>query len=238
MIAYNRTYRNGGPNIYIDAANTIDVIGNVCYDPISSQKACIGLSIESAYNPKHYQTYNIRIINNLISGSGAGIWFWTESPTETWAVYSNIRIEYNTIVDNNRSKWGGVYFLNGSSRNYSGNNTIKNNIIMGNGGSGIGVDSGQGYINTLEKFTIANNLFQTGESSSSTGTGAVFTSVSPFIDRSGKNFKLTSGAAARGRGLAIPDVVTDIQGTRRPSSLTDAGAYEYGSTTANAFAAP
>ncbi len=223
IIAYNRSYRNNGPNIYIDAARSITVVGNMCYDTASSSKTCIGVSVESEWNPNHYPTKDLKIINNVIWGSGGGIWLWTESPNESWSVLSNVRIEYNTIVDNAKNSWGGILFMNGSSSNFSGTNTIRNNIIIGNGGYGIISSNGS----ILAKFAIANNLFQSGESSTTTGTGAVSTSTSPFVNRTGKNFKLASGAAARGMGLAISDVTTDIDGKARPSSATDVGAYQY-----------
>ena len=222
-IAYNRVFGNNGPNIYIDAAHSIDVMGNVCYDTVSANKACIGLAVESTYNPNKYPTDDIRIINNVIWGSGAGVWVWVESPSEAWSVLSNLRIEYNTIVDNSLNNWGGIKFLNGTSSNFSGANTIMNNIIMGNSGYGI-TASNSGI---LTKFAVANNLFASGETSITTGSQAVFTATSPFVDRSGKDFHLVSGAAARGKGRAVPDVSTDIEGNARPSSATDVGAYQY-----------
>jgi hypothetical protein len=225
-IAYNRSYRNNGPNIYIDAASSISVYGNVCYDARSNQKPCIALAIESTYNPNRYVTRDIRLYNNVMWGSAAGLIFWIET-VASWARFDNIRIEYNTIVDNSTNNWGGIVVLNGGAQNFGTGNTIRNNIIMGNGGnSGRGIRDDFGV---LQSFTIANNLFQSGESSAVQGSGAISTSSNPFVNRSSKDYHLVSGSPARGIGLAIPDIRIDLDKKPRPASSTDVGAYQYGS---------
>jgi Right handed beta helix region len=232
IIARNRTYRNNGPNIYIDAASNIDVYGNICHDARSANKACIGLSIESLYNPEHRPVKNVRIFNNVISGSGAGIWFWVETP-DAWARFENIRIEYNTIVDNNTNTWGGILVMNGSAQNYGTGLTIKNNIIIGNSGKAF-----QDAPRVLPLFSIENNLYQSGETVSTLGLNSIVTATAPFLNRSGKDFHLTSGSPARGVGQSIPDVATDIEGRPRPHVNTDVGAYQFGPLPTQTSVAP
>src|SRR5438309_2534913 len=126
-ITGNRSYRNNGPNIYLDAVNSIEVFGNICHDTVSNSKACLGISIESTYNPAMYTTHDLKIYNNVLYGSGAGIWFWIESGGLSWATFSNIRLEYNTISDNNLNSSGGILILDGSAANFGAGNTVRNN---------------------------------------------------------------------------------------------------------------
>jgi parallel beta-helix repeat protein len=219
IIAGNNAYRNNGPNIYLDAASDIKVSGNACHDTRSVTKACIGLSIESQANPSHFPTRNILVYNNEIWGSGAGIWFWVEAE-ESWAKFENVRIEYNTIIDNNTNSWGGIYFLNGAPMNYGAGNTIRNNIIVGNRW---GIHESRGAISV---FRVDHNLFQSGESSTTFGTNPVSTASTPFVDRAGHDYHLAPAAVARSVGVSIPDITIDIEGDPRPAINPDLGAFQ------------
>jgi hypothetical protein len=233
VISGNRSYKNNGPNIYLDGVNTIQVYGNICHDTVSSNKPCIGLSIESTYNTTNQPTRDVRIYNNTIYGGGAGIWFWVETPSLSWSVFSNIRIEYNTVADNSLNNWGGIYVLGGGSSNFGSGNVIRNNIFWTNSGGAIRDSSG-----VMNTFTIDHNLFRTGESSSTFGSNAVISSTNPFVNESGRDYHLSGTSPARSIGVPISDVTTDEDGRPRPSSSTDAGAYQYASQTTTAPSAP
>jgi len=222
VISGNRSYANNGPNIYLDSVNSIQVSRNVCHGT-ASNKACIGLSIESTYNIGGDSAHDILIDNNVIYGSGAGLWFWVESPDASFSVFSNIRIEYNTIADNTLNSIGaGIYFLNGGSANFGDGNIIRSNIIWNNSGTGIEDSGGAAW-----SFTIDHNLFLVDEWSSTTGTSAVVSSINPFVDVAVSDYRLADYSPARGVGQPEPDITTDLVGTPRPSAVTDVGAYQY-----------
>jgi hypothetical protein len=220
-ISGNHAYANNGPNIYIDAASSIRVTSNLCHEPVSRMKACMMVSTETTYNPGRFQTSDITIANNIFYASGGGVSFWFEDASFSWVRLDRIRIEYNTFVDNNVNDWGGIYVVNGSN-NFGTGNTIRNNIFIGNGGKGIRDDAG-----VFWRFAIDHNLFQNGEYSTAFGVSPIFTSASPFVNRSGRDYHLTSSAAARFVGQPIGDVTVDFDGVARPGSSTDVGALQY-----------
>jgi hypothetical protein len=223
-ISRNRSYRNNGPNIYLDGVNAIEVFGNICHDTVSSSKACIGIAIESTYNPTRETSHDLKIYNNVLYGSGAGLWFWIESGGLSWATFSNIRIEYNTIADNNLNNWGGIVILNGGVGNFGIGNTIRNNIFWNNTGRSIQDSAG-----VVLLLAIDHNLFRSGEPSSSFGSNAVVSSINPFVNQSARDYHLAAGSPARNAGQLIPDITTDLEGLPRLSISPDVGAYQYGS---------
>src|SRR5262249_43873833 len=111
-ISGNLSYRNHGPNVYLDGAYSISVFDNICHDTASADKAGIGIAVESTYNTVKATSHDLSIYNNVIYGNGAGISFWLETGALSWARLYNIRIEYNTIADNNQNNWGGIYIMN------------------------------------------------------------------------------------------------------------------------------
>ena len=104
-ISGNSLYRNQGPHIYLDGTSFIAVFNNVAHDTTNASTDGIGVSVESTYNTVQAPSHDLLIYNNLIYGNGDGISFWIQTPGLAWARIYNVRIEYNTIADNNRENW-------------------------------------------------------------------------------------------------------------------------------------
>jgi hypothetical protein len=158
----------------------------------------------------------------VMYGAAAGISFWLE--TAGWEQFENIRVEYNTIVDNTKANWGGILLMSSSPADFGTGNVIRNNIIMNNGNWAIR-DGWTNDAGIARRFAIDHNLFRAGENISAAGAGAITTSTSPFVNQAGRDFHLTPTSPARNIGQPISDVTVNIEGAQRAASLTDAGAY-------------
>jgi hypothetical protein len=168
-ITGNFAYRNAATNIYLDGTNNIAVEKNVAYEVASADKAGIGVAVEAIHNYGKDPTFNIEIANNVVYGNAAGITFWFENSGVSWATISNVRVEYNTIVDNNLKNWGGLFFMNGTASNYGLGNIIRNNVFWHNatkhGAKAIRDDA---HVRSL--FLTEGTLFEQGEPSATCGS--------------------------------------------------------------------
>ena len=221
-IHHNIVHGNNGPHIYIDAAHDIEIYENILYSS-GPQKAGLGISVETSYNPNKLNTYNLNIHNNVIYDNGAGIWFWFENGAENFADIHDVKIINNTIVGNNRNNWGGIYFLGGGNANsFSSGNIIRNNIIYDNTSSGGAkvIGGSTGIISS--EFVISHNLIKTGEPSNVTNSNQITTTNPGFTNASARDYRLTSNSPAINVGVNV--------GLPFSGSTPDVGAFEFGGT--------
>jgi hypothetical protein len=219
-ISHNLSYSNNGPNIYLDGTNNISVFDNICSNTVSVDKAGIGIAVETSYNPGAYTTHDLKVYNNVVYGNGAGISIWLENPSLSWVKLTNITIAYNTLSDNNRNNWGGIYVMNGSTNNFGSGNTIENNVLWNNGGRGIRDDA-----NVVRTFSVSNNSFKSGESSTTLGTAYTMLSADPFQNDGSGNFQLTASPEIPGGSILSSITTQDMNGKTRASNEPNAGAY-------------
>jgi hypothetical protein len=219
-ISHNLSYSNDGPNIYLDGTNNISVFDNICHNTTSSAKAGIGIAVESTYNTGDYTTHDLKVYNNVVYGNGAGISIWLENPALSWVKLTNITIAYNTVADNTRNNWGGIYIMNGSTKNFGSGNTIENNVFWNNGGRGIRDDA-----NVVKTFSVANNSFKSGESSTSYGTGYTMLSADPFQGDASGNFQLVTTPDIPDGSILSSITTQDMNGKTRATNEPNAGAY-------------
>lgn len=88
----NQTFRNVGPNIYLDGASDVKISANRVYGATGSSKAGIVLGVESGGSSQNVQIYN----NVIHDNAGGGIDMWIGH-------YSGVQIFYNTIYANGRA---------------------------------------------------------------------------------------------------------------------------------------
>lgn len=122
LIHDNLAYANRGPNIYLDAASTVQVFGNVVGTATNNTKAGILLGVEHyATNPvlNQIDVYN----NTMIFNQGSGLTIWKENADYT---ISNVRIVNNVMYGNTRSA------IEVTAPGITGGNVIVNNIMTGN----------------------------------------------------------------------------------------------------------
>jgi hypothetical protein len=124
-IVGNHVHDNRGPNIYVDSADGVEVVGNVVHGTGQETKAGIGLAVEKLSRTR--RCANVWIANNVVFGNqGGGIGFWVQES----GTFHDIAIVNNTVVGNLRP---GV-----DARDYAGvftgTNLLRNNIVVGNAG--------------------------------------------------------------------------------------------------------
>jgi hypothetical protein len=159
------------------------------------------------------------------------------------------------VYDNRAwNNWGGVTLSYGPANVLIYNNVVWNNDK--GGGCGLllhdGVDDAKIYNNTSfsnpyglcivayqagwdsHRVLVKNNVvFANDQDLNDLGLGTIFESnligVDPgFVDASSADLRLRSDSAARDAGVALADVMTDIDGVPRPQgSAYDIGAFEY-----------
>jgi parallel beta-helix repeat protein len=222
-IHHNEVFDNNGPNVYIDAANRIDVFNNTIR---SAARHGIGVAVESTSNPQRYTTHDVRVFNNLIYDNACGIWLWVEPGATGFARFENIHIINNVIADNNRQNWGAIFFSNGSPANYGSNLIIRNNILWANTALG-GARAIRDDIQTRTRWTIDHNLFQKGESSDTFGQDVVVTAEVKFVDGPNHDYRLRPGSPAIDAGSSVDAPMIDFDGNARPDGSADIGAFEY-----------
>jgi len=197
----NTSDANRGPNIYIDAANTIEVYNNTVTGATGDGKQGISLGIEDVSETR--KTYAIKVYNNVVTGNkGGGIGFFVESE----GTFSDIQIVNNTVVNN-----PGDGF-NPRKYTFAGTNLLRNNIFSGNQRD----ITGQG-----DGFTIDHNLFATGGIGTDLVTGAV-----EFVNLAAGDLRLAAGSPGIGAGSSDGAPRADILGTARPDGQVDLGAFE------------
>jgi parallel beta-helix repeat protein len=220
VITRNTVYNTGAAGIYIDSANTVTVSFNVVHG-VATLKPGIGISVEFASNPSHYNLHTVSVHHNVVYDCGVGMWFWLESGAEAFATIHDVLIAQNTITSNNRTNWGGIFFFGaGSAANYTTNNSITNNIMFSNLASG-GAKEIRDDISAASGFSIVNNFFGTGEANDRPGAGAV-TAASPMFNNAvAHDYTLQLSSTAIDAGVAIPGINDGYLGI-----APDLGAFE------------
>ncbi|MCK6546037.1 right-handed parallel beta-helix repeat-containing protein [Myxococcota bacterium] len=118
--------------------------------------------------------------SRIWDNSSRGVYLRTNSGTHTMVVTGN------TIVGNGTY---GIYILENAG---TLNTTVRDNVIVGNGSYGV-------YVSGLPSVTISHNLVwdhTTDYSGVSAGTGAI-TENPLFVDRNGRDLRLTANSPAR-----------------------------------------
>jgi len=153
-VHHNRVYRNNGPNIYVDAANNIEIFGNELFET-GSEKPGIMLGVET--NPSREFVYDVSIHNNFVYRNAVGISFWIESGAEPYARFRNVAVYNNLVYQRGGSAGPYLIVRGGAPRNYEDRLVIRDNIFSGSGRPGIVARA-----ELLERFIMDNNLFLSG----------------------------------------------------------------------------
>ena len=208
----------GGGSNYLSVSHD-DIMGNLI---VNIQGAGGGCSAGPYPTGIYIQTPYDVAANNIVINAGYGL--------ETWHNAHHEKIYGNTVINSPR---GG--FIIGAGDAPSGappavGSLVENNISMGNLHGFI--EEGPTYNNSY----IDNLVWHDGSctpSSCTTSPSVVSGTISAdpmFIDNNGLmtgNYKLQSGSPARGKGIALPWILTYFDGTPRPQSgPTDIGASE------------
>jgi hypothetical protein len=221
VINNNICYGNNGPQIYIDAANNIEIAYNRVHSS-NVGKPALALAVEELYNPNEYNLHTISVHHNLIYNSGAGIMVLIED-SEAFADIYNVKIDNNTIYNNNKNNWGGIFFLGtGNAGNFGTGNTIRNNILYDNtqlGGSRAIRDD----MTVVGQFTVSHNLFGTDEPSHTFGSNSVIGNPQ-FTDAANGDFTLQSNSPCIDAGTDV-GLTTDFAGNPIVGD-PDIGAFE------------
>lgn len=161
------------------------------------------------------------IANNIIDSNSTGLpegWEWYGGGI--YCINAAAKIVNNTICGNTAECGAGAIYLDGAS-----SASLSNNIIYGNN-SGIGRDSGVGYV------TLRNNDVVDGYAGVSPGTGDI--NVNPgFVDYAAHNFHLAAGSPCINAGWNSATGIqsTDFEGdTRIIDGTVDIGADEFNSS--------
>jgi hypothetical protein len=203
----------GGGSNYLGVSHD-DIIGNLIVN-------INGCSTGPYATGIYLQTPNDTAANNIVVNAGYGL--------ETWHNANHDVIYGNTVIN---SPHGG--FIIGAGDAPSGNvqtgTLVENNISMGNL---------HGFIeegNARNNSYIDNLIWDNGSctpsncTTSPTVVSGTINANPEFIDDNGLitgNYGLQSGSPARGKGTALPGILTYFDGTLRPQSgPTDIGAEE------------
>ncbi len=205
-IHHNEVYKNGGPNIYVDAASDIKIYNNNVYNA-KGDKANIGLAVEVHQN--RYLTENIEIYNNILRDSPGGVSFWVEAYAASYARFNNIKIFHNLFYGNQSR---GAYRM-GSAAPYASNIELTNNIFWKNTQN----------IDTLTSLTASYNLFD----NSPKGTNNLTTQDLKFVNENNFDFRLNTGSPAIDAGSPTTLITSDFVDQARPHYRADIGPYEY-----------
>jgi hypothetical protein len=211
------------PGFYVMNVDNIDLYNNAVYNHHDTATPgwayCFGIAIEGWMG---ISTINdVQFSYNLCYDSDAGVSIYKKS-TDT---ISNIRILNNTFANLDHPSYA-YQFHSSLDTNYSGTNTIRNNIFWDIAGSNVFLDGTTGN-SAIAATTITNNLFQTGDSSETFGSSYVQTADVKFTNYAGKNFTLQSDSPAKNAGVDV-GLTSDYAGNTVPSGANpDIGAYEF-----------
>jgi hypothetical protein len=207
----------GGGSNYLDVSHD-DIIGNL----IVNMQAGSGCSSGPYPTGIYIQTPYDVAANNMVVNAGYGL--------ESWHNANHDTIYGNTVIN---SPHGG--FIIGAGDAPSGaapavGTLVENNISVGNLHGFI--EEGPTYNNSY----IDNLVWNNGSCTPSNCTtrpivvSGTINANPMFIDNNGLmsgNYGLQSGSPARGKGIALPGILTYFDGTPRPQSgPTDIGASE------------
>jgi hypothetical protein len=204
-----------------------DIIGNTF---IGVGRIAIGTFLQDAAAP--LRTSTIRIINNLIAGSGSAI---PQGGDGIQVVSSANTTNQFTIVNNtlaNNARLGIGFGLDGPQSRV----TLANTIIIGSRGPGDFQAYDTTDPNQAARITIRNCLIGRDPAFNSIGRNGNITGDPRFIDANGNNYRLQSGSRAIdvGDNSAIAGFTVDLDGNARIADgdrngivTVDLGAYEF-----------
>ncbi len=215
-------YANGLINQYIEGATNIQIRYNKIYD------CTYNAGIEFGLETNTYSNDTISIYDNLFWGNSGGVSFWASSVT---AQTKNISICNNTFFSN----WEAIRWKSGATDNYSGTNTIKDNLIWQNGAGNWAIRDYTTNRQALSRTTIAYNAFQSGSPTDTTGTSAKVVTNPYFVNAGSGDFHLASSSPCINAGTSV-GLTRDFDGTAVPQgNAPDLGAYEYASGTTTTY---
>jgi hypothetical protein len=183
------------------------------------------------YSPKLAPSDNI-IDGNTIHNTGT-----TSDGGLAFAIvlsYGNRNVAMNNVIYNNQN---GISIFDWGTTN---NSQVVNNTIYNNGQAPPSVPCGSNcnpaisVSSTSTGAIVRNNILWANRinSVSDRGESSVLSNqltVDPlFVNAAGNDFHLTAGSPAKDAGVALDNVLTDLDGTRRPvNGVIDVGAFEY-----------
>ena len=220
----NRIENSIRVGIYVEAwtadITNIEIYGNT----ISNTYSAITIGSEQGASVD-----NIKVYNNIIYDAVNGITIPNYNGYTKPQVVSNLSIYNNTIVDvASTPGWSGGIGINIDNKEVV-NLKVYNNIVTG---SEIGQILKNSNVPTGE-LDVDHNLiwvYKNGYSAGFKGTNAV-EAEPQFVNRNGKDFRLTSSSPAINAGTNSLFPNKDYDGNSRPIGGTiDIGAFEFGGT--------
>lgn len=209
----NTVYNNFSVQLYVDNSKDVVVRNNHVYVTTDTyNRQCCGRpsGISFAVEPYYPLTQtadNLKIYNNIVSGTGWGLYWFNYNVGS----YSNVQIYHNVLHD---SKNDHSLSVNSAG---TGNNIIKNNIISKSTSiAGTWTLSHNSYPNGIPSGAGTNNI------AGNPGFVVAAPSASSKTD-----FRLSSSSPLRGAGAGVSSVVaTDFWGAARSSTAPSIGAHE------------
>jgi hypothetical protein len=217
----NIVANNNGPNIYLDATHDLEVFNNRVSGS-AKDKAGIGISVETTWNPSKINTFNLKIHHNVIYDNGMGLWIWFENGAQSFAKLSGIEILNNTITGNNKGSRGAFSIAGDASiAQFGEGNRLSNNLIFDNSyliKDDLGIQS---------KFEVSNNLIEAGLASDFVHVTDILTTDPKFVDPSQRNYRLQGTSPGVDQGIDF-GFSQDFDGTGIPYQQSpDIGAFEW-----------
>jgi hypothetical protein len=255
VIQDNFLYANRAVGIYIDSTQDAVVRRNVVLGTTNSLyhrgEGSVGHGI--ALNNEKYQfssvgkgflpdsaiLKNVRIYNNLVARTAAGIGIWGQHDATD---YSDVLITHNTFIDND-------FQLAIFQDKFSGSrNIIANNIFAS---LSPGVEDHKGA-NISSNLKFANNYWSQKPSRSFLSSSSDAVSGVKFVKMSGwrnissisavgaKDFMPLSGSPTLGKGTVVAwsEYSSDFNNQPINKSKIDLGAFQFGSSASKPLAAP
>jgi hypothetical protein len=234
LIEGNVIYDNWALNIDLDQCSYTTIQKNLVYGTPDeswfrgSSKPSTGIMLSNeGIKDSSGNIYPIghdrKVINNIVVGSGASLYFWNGDGTGgglPTSALKNDLIANNTFVTSGR----GIKIDPGPHSN----SRIINNLIISTGDLVGSMDSTSGI-------TLANNLWSMSPPSSMSSPTDIIGNpllVDPnHVLKAGEVlpdwYRLRSGSPAIGKGASLAEITIDFWGSSRPSRQPDIGAHEF-----------
>lgn len=239
LVEGNILYDNWGSNVDLDQCSYTTIQQNLIYATLDTSwwkhpnRPTTGILISNeGIRDENGRTYpighNRKLINNILSGTGAAFSFWSGSfygGRQPGSAYVNDIIAHNTIVNTQSPDSMGFYIEIGPHAN----TRIVNNIIYETMHTVAWAEGSTAGI------TFENNLWSevppAGMSSAADVIGDPRLADPGRLLEAGKAqaewYLLRSASPAINRGAVLPDVTHDFWGVQRPAHQVDIGADEY-----------